>query len=56
MKLRTYCKGDVVNKSGYDVALVQRLLQHSSAATTQRYIGIAPQRIEEAIENHAQLL
>ena len=56
MKLRTFRKGDAVNKSGYDVALVQRLLQHSGAATTQRYIGIEPQRIEEAIENHVQLL
>ena len=25
-------------------------LQHSSAAITQRYIGIEPQRIEEAIK------
>lgn len=30
-------------------------LQHSSASTTQRYIGIEPQRIEQAIQNHAQL-
>ena len=41
---------------GYDIALVQRLLQHSSAAVTQRYIGIEPQRIEAAIQGHAQLL
>lgn len=34
----------------------QRLLQHSSAATTQRYIGIEPQRIEQAIQNHARLI
>jgi len=39
-----------------DIALVQRLLQHSSATTTQRYIGIEPQRIEHAIKNHAQLI
>ena len=46
-----------VNKSsGYDIALVQRLLQHSSAATTQRYIDMEPQRIEQAIEGHAMLL
>lgn len=45
---------DFVN--GYDITLVQRLLQHSSAAITQRYIGIEPQRIEEAIEGHAKLL
>ena len=42
--------------NGYDIALVQRLLQHSSAAVTQRYIGIEPQRIETAIQNHAQLI
>ena len=39
-----------------DIALVQRLLQHSSASTTQRYIGIEPQRIEAAIEGHANLI
>lgn len=44
------------DRDNYDIALVQRLLQHSSAATTQRYIGIEPQRIEQAIQNHAQLL
>jgi site-specific recombinase XerD len=38
------------------LTLVQRLLQHSSAAVTQRYIGIEPQRIEKAIEGHAKLL
>ena len=46
----------IYNANGFDIALVQRLLQHSSAATTQRYIGIEPQRIEQAIQNHAQLL
>jgi len=38
------------------LALVQRLLQQSSAAVTQRYIGIEPQRIEKAIEGHAELI
>ncbi len=47
---------DGEKNNGYDVALVQRLLQHSSAAVTQRYIGIEPQRIEKAIEGHATLL
>lgn len=28
----------------------------STAATTQRYIGIEPQRIEQAIENHSVLI
>ena len=46
----------IYKANGFDIALVQRLLQHSSAATTQRYIGIEPQRIEQAIQNHAQLI
>ena len=46
----------IYRDSGYDIALVQRLLQHASASTTQRYIGIEPQRVEEAIEKHALLL
>ena len=47
---------EIYRSNGYDIALVQRLLQHSSAATTQRYIGIEPQRIEKAIEGHAELI
>ena len=38
------------------IVLVQRLLQHSSAATMQRYIGIEPQKLDQAIENHAHLM
>ena len=53
---RKWYATEIYKDSGYDIALVQRLLQHSSASTTQRYIGIEPQRIEEAIQNHAQLL
>ena len=51
---RKWYATEIYNSSGCDIALVQRLLQHSSAATTQRYIGIEPQRIEQAIENHAK--
>ena len=29
---------------------------HSSATVTQRYIGIEPRQIEEAIEGHAKLI
>ena len=53
---RKWYATEIYNSNGFDIALVQRLLQHSSAATTQRYIGIEPQRIEQAIQNHAQLL
>ena len=47
---------EIYNANGYDIVLVQRLLQHSSAATTQRYIGIESQRIEQAIEGHTMLI
>lgn len=53
---RKWYATEIYKNSGYDIALVQRLLQHSSAATTQRYIGMEPQRIEAAIQGHATLL
>ena len=53
---RKWYATEIYKTNGYDIALVQRLLQHSSASTTQRYIGIEPQRIEQAIMNHTQLL
>lgn len=53
---RKWYATEIYKNNGYDIALVQRLLQHSSAAITQRYIGIEPQRIEDAIERHVKLL
>ena len=53
---RKWYATEIYRNNGYDIALVQRLLQHSSAAVTQRYIGIEPQRIEKAIADHTQLL
>lgn len=53
---RKWYATEIYKNNDYDISLVQRLLQHSSAAVTQRYIGIEPQRIEAAIEGHAQLL
>ena len=53
---RKWYATEIYNANGFDIALVQRLLQHSSASTTQRYIGIEPQKIETAIQNHAQLI
>ena len=53
---RKWYATEIYRNNGYDIALVQRLLQHSSAAITQRYIGIEPQRIEQAIEGHARLI
>ena len=53
---RKWYATEIYRNNGFDIALVQRLLQHSSATVTQRYIGIEPQRIEKAIEGHAELL
>lgn len=53
---RKWYASQLYKNNNYDIVLVQRLLQHSSAATTQRYIGVEPQRIEQAIQNHLNLL
>ena len=53
---RKWYATEIYKANGYDIVLVQRLLQHSSATTTQRYIGIEPHRIERAIENHSVLI
>lgn len=39
----------------YNVELVRVLLQHSSVATTQRYIGIGSKEIESALQKHIKL-
>lgn len=53
---RKWYATEIYQNNGCDITLVQRLLQHSSASVTQRYIGIEPQKIEQAIANHAQLI
>ena len=53
---RKFYATEIYRNNNCDIALVQRLLQHSSASVTQRYIGIEPQRIEKAIEGHVELL
>ena len=52
---REYYATEIYKDSGYNIALVQQLLQHSSTAVTQRYIGIQEQEVERAIERHLQL-
>ncbi len=53
---RKFFATQIYTKNGYDIALVQKLLQHSSPATTQRYIGIQPEKLEAAIENNVTLI
>lgn len=49
---RKYYATEIYRNNGYNIALVQQLLQHSSTSVTQRYIGIQQKEIETAIENH----
>lgn len=39
----------------YNIELVRILLQHSSIATTQRYIGLQNRVVESALQNHIRL-
>lgn len=53
---RKFFATEIYNDNDYDIVLVQKLLQHSSSATTQRYIGISPKKMEDAIQRHINLL
>lgn len=53
---RKYFATSIYVNNHYDINLVRVLLQHSSAVTTQRYIGLQRQEIEAALQNHIKLL
>lgn len=53
---RKYFATEIYKNNGYDIVLVQHLLQHSSAAITQRYIGIDTKQVEDALMGHVKLL
>ena len=53
---RKFYATEIYKNNGYDIELVRHLLQHSSAIITQRYIGIQPAKIEQAIQSHICLL
>lgn len=52
---RKFYATEIYNKNGYNIALVQRLLQHASAGTTQEYIGLQPAEVEAAIASNVDL-
>lgn len=52
---RKYFATEIYINNQFDVRLVQKLLQHSSIVTTQRYIGISDERTEKALSNHIRL-
>lgn len=53
---RKFFATEIYKDNGYNIALVQQLLQHSSIAITQRYIGISSQMQEKALQNHIKLI
>lgn len=53
---RKYFATSIYVNNNYNIELVRVLLQHSSVATTQRYIGIQRKEIEMALQNHIKLL
>ena len=52
---RKFFATEIYNENGCDIVLVQKLLQHSSVATTQKYIGIDA-KVDDALKNHICLL
>ena len=46
----------VYQNNDYNIVLVQQLLQHSSPAITQRYIGIDSKQIQEALEKQVNIV
>lgn len=53
---RKYFATQIYVNNNYNVKLVCDLLQHSSLAITQKYIGIQQKDIENALANHIQLI
>lgn len=49
---RKFFATSVYVDSGYNIALVQELLQHSDPKTTRKYIKIASKEIETALNRH----
>ena len=53
---RKFFATEIYRNNDYNIVLVQHLLQHSSAAITQRYIGISDKAIEQALTSHIKLV
>lgn len=53
---RKYFATSIYENNNYNIELVRVLLQHSSVATSQRYIGLQRKEIESALQNHIKLI
>ena len=52
---RKFFATEIYLNNDYNIVLVQQLLQHSTPAVTQKYIGISGKDIETALSNHIKL-
>lgn len=52
---RKFFATSIYQDNNCDVVLVQNILQHSSPAVTQKYIGISEKKIESALSKHIKL-
>ena len=52
---RKFFATNIYTQSGYNIALVQELLQHASAETTRKYVGIRTEAVEAAIRENVNL-
>jgi site-specific recombinase XerD len=53
---RKYFATQIYLNSNYNIELVRQLLQHSTTAITQKYIGIGPAELEKALNEHNCLM
>ena len=53
---RKFFATEIYQNNNYNIVLVQKLLQHGSPATTQKYIGISEKEVEEALHKHINLM
>ena len=53
---RKFFATEIYINNGYNLILVQQLLQHSSVEVTRRYIGLGTREIENALQNHTGLI
>ena len=53
---RKFYATQIYENNNCDIELVRVLLQHSNSTITQRYIGISPLKIEQALQNHNMII
>lgn len=49
---RKFFAQEIFESNSYDLTIVKELLQHSSLAVTQRYLGVSSQKVEQALQKH----